>query len=143
MNQETKLKLKRVLNSNSRLESGSSVTNPSPSLSSSVSPPSSSNVSDDLKERNRMSAQRSRVKKRQHIETLLELFTQSQNENQKLSDDNKMLLEDNDRLRRLLAEHLDCSVTLRAGTRELLAQELDICLPAPDSRTHNIQTQTS
>merc|ERR1719330_297288 len=104
MNQETKLKLKRVLNSNPRLESGTSLTNPSPSLSSSVSPPSSSHVSDDLKERNRMSAQRSRVKKRQHFETLLESFTQSQNENQKLSDDNKMLLEDNDRLRRLLAE---------------------------------------
>ena len=143
MNQETKLKLKRVLNSNPRLESGTSATNPSPSLSSSVSPPSSSHVSDDLKERNRMSAQRSRVKKRQHIETLLESFTQSQNENQKLSDDNKMLLEDNDRLRRLLAEHMDCSVTLRAGTRELLAQELDLSLPALDSKTHNIQTQTS
>ena len=142
MNQETKLKLKRVLNSNPRLESGTSVINPSPSLSSSVSPPSS-HVSDDLKERNRMSAQRSRVKKRQHIETLLESFTHSQNENQKLSDDNKMLVEDNERLRRLLAEHLDCSVTLRAGTRELLALELDISLPAPDSRTHNIQTQTS
>merc|ERR1712029_864370 len=93
--------------------------------------------------RNRMSAQRSRVKKRQHIETLLESYTQSQNENQKLSVENKMLLEDNDRLRRLLAEHLDCSVTPRAGTRELLAQELDLSLPAPDSRTHNIQTQTS
>ena len=143
MNQETKLKLKRVLNSNPRLETGTSVTNPCLSLSSSVSPPSSSNSSDDLKERNRMSAQRSRVKKRQHIETLLESYTQSQNENQKLSAVNKMLLEDNDRLRRLLAEHLDCSVTLRAGTRELLAQELDLSLPSPDSRTHNIQTQTS
>ena len=143
MNQETKLKLKRVLNSNPRLESGASVTNPSPSSASSLSPPSSSNSSDDLKERNRMSAQRSRVKKRQHIETLLETFTQSQNENQSLSAENKMLLEENARLRRLLAEHLDCSVTLRAGTRDLLAQELDLAILAPDSRTHDIQTQTS
>ena len=138
MNLETKLKLKRVLNS-------SSVSNPNPSSASSLSPPSSSNgshSSDDLKERNRMSAQRSRVKKRQHIESLVETFTQSQHENQSLSAENKMLVEENARLRQLLAEHLDCSVTSRAGTREILAQELDLAIPAPDSRTHDIQTQT-
>ena len=141
MNQETKLKLKRVLNS-------SSMSHPIPSSASSLSPPSNSNgsngsnSSDDLKERNRMSAQRSRVKKRQHIESLVETFSQSQHENQSLSAENKMLLEENARLRKLLAEHLDCSVTLRSGNRELLAQELDLAIPAPDSRTHDIQTQT-
>ena len=144
MNQETKLKLKRVLHSHPRLETATSVINSSPSSTSSVSPPSRNNTSDDLKERNRMSAQRSRVKKRQHIETLLETYTKSQSENQNLSAENKMLLEENDRLRRLLAEHLDCSVSLlRPGARDRLAQELDLSLPAPDSRTQNIQTQTS
>ena len=143
VNQETKLKLKRVLNSNPRLET---VTQPPPASVSSISPASGSasdNNKDDLKERNRMSAQRSRVKKRQHIETLLETCSLSQNENQTLRAENKLLLEENDKLRRLLAEHLDCSLTLSRGTRDLLAQELDLVVTPPDTRTHNIQTQTS
>ena len=90
-----------------------------------------------------MSAQRSRVKKRQHIETLLETCSLSQNENQTLRAENKLLLEENDKLRRLLAEHLDCSLTLSRGARDLLAQELDLVVTPPDTRTHNIQTQTS
>ena len=90
-----------------------------------------------------MSAQRSRVKKRQHIETLLETCSLSQNENQTLRAENKLLLEENDKLRRLLAEHLDCSLTLSRGARDLLARELDLVVTPPDTRTHNIQTQTS
>ena len=124
---ETKLKLKKSLKT-SRPTSASprSVSAPT-TVSGTVRPGESSSgasalderdeLKDDLKERNRMSAQRSRLKKRQQLE-------QMQAEKSVLSAENKALRAEVSRLKLILTEHLDCSVTVRAGARESLSRQV-------------------
>lgn len=69
------------------------------STGSSSSEASSSNVKEDLKERNRMSAQRSRIKKRRHVESLVDICGKQEKENDKLKLENKRLQEENTKLR--------------------------------------------
>merc|ERR1712176_1140877 len=105
--------LKTTTRTESMLNYSSSTSSSSSSgTSSSITPVNTAdNSKEDLKERNRMSAQRSRMKKRQHIETLLDSCNQRKRENDSLKSENKMLMDENMKLRRLLSDHLDCSVT--------------------------------
>ena len=98
---------------------------------------------DDLKERNRMSAQRSRLKKRQYLETLTDASNKRKKENDTLKQQNKRLMDENMKLRRILTQHLDCSVTVRTGARDAIAAELSIDNLHPNVRTHNMETQTT
>lgn len=148
VNNDTRLKLKRTLKTATRTESmlnysSSTSSSSSSGTSSSITPVNTAdNSKEDLKERNRMSAQRSRMKKRQHIETLLDSCNQRKRENDSLKSENKMLMDENMKLRRLLSDHLDCSVTVRTGARDVLAAELSIHKVQPNIRTHSIETQT-
>lgn len=140
---DTRLKLKRTLKTttNEQLLNYSSTSSSTPCTSSSIT--SLDNVKEDLKERNRMSAQRSRMKKRQHIETLLDNCNQRKKENDSLKKENKFLMDENMKLRRLLSDHLECNVTTRTGATDVLAAELSIHKVQPNVRTCNTETQTS
>jgi len=149
---ETKLKLKKTLKTSRSTPAASapvsltSVSGEAGSVSSvsSVGPPTGGSVPDDrddLKERNRMSAQRSRLKKRQQLEEM-------QEEKSLLSAENKALRAEVSRLKQILTEHLDCSVTVRAGTRETLSRQVSGGAGAEDQtqtksvHKQNIETQT-
>lgn len=130
---ETKLKLKKSLKT-----SRSPSTAPSTGESSSAGPPGGASaleerddLRDDLKERNRMSAQRSRLKKRQQLEEM-------QAEKSVLSSENKALRAEVWKLKQILRDHLDCSVTVRTGARETLSRQ--VC--AGDSQDQAV-TQTA
>eukprot|EP00092_Neocalanus_flemingeri_P020974 GFUD01022725.1.p1 GENE.GFUD01022725.1~~GFUD01022725.1.p1 ORF type:complete len:553 (+),score=148.72 GFUD01022725.1:49-1659(+) len=129
VNQETRLKLKRVLST----PKGPSVQIQSPTQSLPLAPSVSKNneqyteegEKNELKERNRMSAQRSRQKKRQHFESLAETCNNMQKENSALNTENKVLREEIVSLKRLLGQHLDCSVTQLTGQRDTLQNAIE------------------
>ena len=125
VNQETRLKLKRVLSSQKSTpnieKSSSQVFTQSSTTATKVPEKAASEVEkNELKERNRMSAQRSRQKKRQHFESLAETCSNMQKENSALNTENKILREEIINLKRLLGEHIDCSVTRQNGQREMI-----------------------
>ena len=125
VNQETRLKLKRVLSSQKSTpnieKSSSQVFAQSSTTATKVPEKAASEVEkNELKERNRMSAQRSRQKKRQHFESLAETCSNMQKENSALNTENKILREEIINLKRLLGEHIDCSVTRQNGQREMI-----------------------
>ena len=116
--QETRLRLQKVLGSSTARPNLSSTSTSSSSLSSALSstpsaespapaPADTDTSKDELKERNRMSAQRSRTKKRQQLETVMETCDKTLKENEELRAENKLLAEENARLRRLLGAQLD------------------------------------
>ena len=144
VSQETKLRLKNVKN---LVKSASQSSPPSSSTSSAGAGASAEEsldaVKDDLKERNRMSAQRSRSKKRVYMETLMTASDKRKKENDALVTENKRLSSENMMLRRMLSEHLDCNVTRKKGSREAIASELSFNKLQPNVRTHNMETQTS
>lgn len=118
VNTETKLKLKKTLNIPSSIVTSLPST---ASLPTSAPVPVSSSMDrtsllagagpedkDDLKERNRMSAQRSRQKKRQQLEHI-------QKEKAELELENSLLRAEVLKLRKILNDHLECSVTVKAG----------------------------
>ena len=86
-----------------------------------------------------MSAQRSRLKKRQQLEEM-------QEEKSLLSAENKALRAEVSRLKQILTEHLDCSVTVRAGTRETLSRQVsggaEDQTQTKSVHKQNIETQT-
>ena len=130
VNPETRLKLKRVLSN----PKGAPIEIKSPLQAYPATPPSTNKTSDqtteeseknELKERNRMSAQRSRQKKRQHFESLAETCNNMQKENSALNTENKVLREEIISLKRLLGNHLDCSVTQQRGQREVVRNAIE------------------
>lgn len=130
VNQETRLKLKRVLST----PRGAPVEIKSPTHSFPMVPTISNKNNEpvteeseknELKERNRMSAQRSRQKKRQHFESLAETCNNMQKENSALNTENKVLREEIVSLKRLLGHHLDCSVTQQTGQKEVLQNAIE------------------
>ena len=156
VNNETKLKLKKTLKtlktSRSTTAAPASVSAVTPesgetgnSENSGItnSPPGGGSAieeRDDLKERNRMSARRSRLKKRQQLEEM-------QADKCLLSAENKALRAEVCKLKQILRSHLDCSVTLRAGTRQTLGRQ--VCAGPEDQAVaqpvikQNIETQTA
>ena len=106
--QETRLRLQKVLGSSTARPNLSSTTTSSSTPSAESPAPADTDTSkDELKERNRMSAQRSRTKKRQQLETVMETCDKTLRENEELRAENKLLAEENARLRRLLGAQLD------------------------------------
>ena len=148
VSQETKLRLKSV-NKLTKSRSEESTLTRSVANKTSPSTPATDDRNnlddsrDDLKERNRMSAQRSRLKKRQYLETLTDASNKRKKENDTLKQQNKRLMDENMKLRRILTQHLDCSVTVRTGARDAIAAELSIDNLHPNVRTHNMETQTT
>ena len=143
---ETKYKLQKAISHPSSSSSFLSTSSNALKISSSapVTLPNSdksapTDEKDDLKERNRMSAQRSRLKKRNHMETLLQNCRKNQKDNEMLRTENKALRSENLKLKQLLAEHLKRSVS--AGARDAIASKL--INDQLSIQTHSITTQTS
>ena len=157
--QETRLRLQKVLGSSTaRPNLSSTSTSTSSSLSSALSstpsaespaPADTDTSKDELKERNRMSAQRSRTKKRQQLETVMETCDKTLKENEELRAENKLLAEENARLRRLLGAQLDPRPQLQlssatAGTQTVATrhsgEQTTFRYPAPAPATSPPQT---
>jgi len=151
VNHETRLKLKRVLST----PRGMPVDIRSPTQTTPVSPTSyKTNVNEqineegeknELKERNRMSAQRSRQKKRQHFNSLADTCSNMQKENSALNTENKVLREEIVSLKRLLEQHLDCSLSQQAGQREIVQSAIEpkmvSLVGAPKRKEKSVETQ--
>ena len=156
--QETRLRLQKVLGSSTARPNLSSTSTSTSSSSSALSstPPAESPATadtdtskDELKERNRMSAQRSRTKKRQQLETVMETCDKTLRENEELRAENKLLAEENARLRRLLGAQLDPRPQLQlssatAGTQTVATrhggEQAPFRYPAPAPATSPPQT---
>ena len=147
VNKETKLKLKKTLKtSRSTTAAPASVSAATPESAPARTVETDSGISDsppgggsaleerdDLKERNRMSARRSRLKKRQQLEEM-------QADKCVLSAENKALRAEVSRLKEILSSHLDCSVSLRAGTRQTFSRQ--VCPSPEDQEVAQPETQT-
>ena len=154
--QETRLRLQKVLGSSTARPnlSSTSTSTSSSALSSTPSaespaPADTDTSKDELKERNRMSAQRSRTKKRQQLETVMETCDKTLRENEELRAENKLLAEENARLRRLLGAQLDPRPQLQlssatAGTQTVATrhggEQAPFRYPAPAPATSPPQT---
>ena len=154
--QETRLRLQKVLGSSTARPNLSSTSSSSLSSALSSTPSAESPASadtdtskDELKERNRMSAQRSRTKKRQQLETVMETCDKTLKENEELRAENKLLAEENARLRRLLGAQLDPRPQLQlssatAGTQTVATrhsgEQTTFRYPAPAPATSPPQT---
>ena len=154
--QETRLRLQKVLGSSTARPnlSSTSTSSSSSALSSTPSaespaPADTDTSKDELKERNRMSAQRSRTKKRQQLETVMETCDKTLRENEELRAENKLLAEENARLRRLLGAQLDPRPQLQlssatAGTQTVATrhggEQAPFRYPAPAPATSPPQT---